>query len=133
MCFCFCAAVSVSVLPLKRGQSPLETLPLSADDTKSFLQYLELVTETVREFFKNTYHLHVTSFHSDTFKCNVFSVDALDKFWNDLENGSARINFEKALDLCETDPTILLEFSAREYFKAKEFFDSLDIAQSHQR
>lgn len=96
------------------------------NELEGFWKYLELLTETIREFFKNTYSLHVTSFENEKINCNVFSLDALDKFWNDVSNGSASLNIDKALDLIETDPVVHLELSAREYFRAKEFFSSLD-------
>jgi len=128
--FYFCVAVFVGVLPLNRRGDALELL--SEDEWKGFFDYFQLVTETVREFFQNTYDLHVASIDSDKLQCFVHSVDALDKFWKDLENESARIKFEKALDFREADPLIRLELSAFDYFKAKDFFASLDSTQSQQ-
>ena len=88
--------------------------------------------KTVSEFFKNTYELQVEGVDDNKLKCNVFSVDALDKFWSDLYSDSARIKLEKALDLCETDALILLKLSACDYSKAKEFFANLDRTESQQ-
>jgi len=121
-------ALSIGIVPLKRG--PLQ--PLSADESKEFWHFFQLVMKTVSEFFKNTYELQVEGVDDNKLKCNVFSVDALDKFWSDLYSDSARIKLEKALDLCETDALILLKLSACDYSKAKEFFANLDRTESQQ-
>jgi len=121
MICCIFVAVSIGVLLLRRGSNAVVL-----NELEGFWKCLELLTETIREFFKNTYSLHVTSFENEKINCNVFSLDALDKFRNDVSNGSASLNIDKALDLIETDPVVHLELSAREYFRAKEFLSSLD-------
>ena len=105
---------------------------LSEDESEKFWKHFQLVMRTVSEFFMNTYYLQVTGIDKDKLQCNVLSVEALDKFRNDVDNGSARISLEKALDLCETDPYIVLELSARDYCVAKEFLVKADSTKSQQ-
>ena len=128
--FCFCAAVSVSILPLRRGSDPIELL--NEDECEGFWRFFGLIPETICEFFKNTYDLHVASIESEKINCKVFSIDAIEKFQNDVQNGSAGSNFEKALHFRETDPVIKVELSSRDYFKTKTFLSSLQNTESQQ-
>jgi len=123
-------AVSVGLTPLRRRAG--ETLMLNEDESKQFWKHLKLVTEDIREFFKNTYDLHFESFDDEKLICNVFTLGAFEKFWNELKNDSASMKFEKALDLHESDSLILLEVPAVAYYKAKEFFSGTDGAEPRQ-
>ena len=102
------------------------------DESKQFWKYMELITEDIREFFKNTYDLHVESFRDETLICNVFSLDAFETFWNGFKDGSASLEFEKALDFHEYDLLILLDVPANAYCDAKEFFSRTDAVEPQQ-
>jgi len=105
---------------------------LSVHEIEEFWKYLKLLTETVVEFFYNTYDLHVASIENGKINCHVFSVDALDKFQKDVNNDTASLNLEMALQSCETDPVPMLKLPANEYFQAKEFLSNLDRSDYQQ-
>jgi len=101
----------------------------NADEFQDFWKHLKLVKENLREFFENMYDLHMASLENEKIICNVLSMDALDKFQKDVQDGTAGVNFKQALDL---DPFVSLELSNHDYFKAKEFFSTLDRTKSQQ-